>query len=70
MNVVIVTMITLPTARIEIEFAPGEFTGSRNADDDFGGKDDEDVLFLDSSTSTSSNDNVQRCLQFAEESGL
>ena len=47
--------------------APGEFTGSRNADDDFGGEDDEDVLILehlqsiDSSTSTSrevSDDNV------------
>ena len=73
MNVVIVEMITLPTARIEIEFcsrrAPGEFTGSRNADDDFGGEDDEYVLILehlqsiDSSTSTSrevSDDNVQK----------
>ena len=59
--------------------APGEFTGSRNADDDFGGKDDEDVLILehlqsiDSSTSTSrevSDDNIQKCLRFAEESGL
>ena len=57
--------------RIRSRRAPGEFTGSRNADDDFDGEDDEDVLILehlqsiDSSTSTSrevSDDNLQKCL--------